>query len=338
MFIGFAIFFDLSLYYTDIYYTTKDGWYNLLQATTMSVTDVAEHRKKVIKVPKILFHCKNDNILNNIDTYHYEAIIVDYGDICSHCVINIQNISGNSNIDDGLYFAFDLERKFNGDNPFSGGGYKGTRIHLNCVPIENQVWDCSFMGRIIPFVQVTSAEVSDNQEDGVDQRMINGDTLCLPFIKVYGTNQYDLNQDSVIDIEFHFTNLKEFKDDSVLTNSDLTIYSFSNFIFFTNGMPIPALYGDTIKFNGIITEDWDKFKPGKYLLRYLHKTTTWDETYWEFGETGYLKLLIRSNNQIHSAWIQFRVDLDSSCKCSVTILDSYFNPLPKQTSIVGIKQ
>ena len=117
----------------------------------------------------------------------------------------------------------------------------------------------------------------------------------------------------------------------------MSINSFGNLIFFTDGKPVTALRGDTIKYDGILSGDWDNFRPGTYLLRYWHRTATWDETYWKFGETGYLKLLISSDNLYHTAWIQFSVDLDSSCKCSVTVLDSYFNPLPNQNCIVGLK-
>ncbi len=287
----------------------------------------------ILALLAVLSCSKTDEIKN----YAFEATIVGQGDNTDYYVLNITNISGDPRILDGVYFASEINNKFKGDNPFTGDGYEGTRIKLNCSLIEDQTFKCEFMGQAIPFVQVSSAIVDDNQEENIDQRMINNDTKCLPFRKVYGTNQFDINQDDTIDFDFMFWNRKATKNDSVWTYSDLSINSFSNLIFFTETNSVQAMVGDTIKFNGIVTENWSKYGAGTYLLRYFHSSSNWDESYWKLGETGYLKLLIKINNQYHTAWMQIRVDLDSFCKCSVTIVDSYYNPMPNQNSIVGYK-
>jgi hypothetical protein len=289
----------------------------------------------VISIIVILSCNKSDDF----EKFDYEATIVGLGDNCFYYVLNVKNISGDSRLSDGVFFAMNLDRAFIDENPFRGAGYVGTRIKFNCTLLEDLGNDCYFMGQSIPFVKISSAIINENQNEGIDQRKINNANACLPFREVYGTNKYDINQDSSLDLEFLFLNRKILNEDSTRTYTDLSIHSYDNLIHFLDGKPMPADEGDTIKAEGPYDwNEWSKFRPGIYLLRYEHPTLMWDETYWKFGESGYLKMLLKIDDKFHSAWIKLRIDLDSTCKCSVMILDSYYNPIPNKNCIVGFKE
>ncbi len=284
----------------------------------------------------VLLSCSKSD---DIKTYDYEATIVGAGDDCSHIVLNVKNISGDSQIQDGVFFAMELSSSFTGHNPFSGVGYEGTRIKFNGSLLKNLKYDCGFMGMELPYIRVTKAVIAENQERGIDQRRINNDTVCLPYTEVFGTNQHDINQDDKTDIEFRFYQWDHQQTDSVKTYSHFGIRALPNLLSYTGNEVIPSFKGDTIQFDGTLKPEWDYgFDAGKYLLRYNHNSKSWEETQWKFGEAVYLKLLLDIEEQYHTAWIHFRIDLEPGCRCSVTVLDSYYNPNPNESCVTGYKE
>jgi hypothetical protein len=268
-----------------------------------------------------LVSCKKDKE----PSYKYEGTIVGMS-TCGYttCILNVKNISGGPGIA-GLVFATDYLYNFVGDNPFFSNGYEGKRILFNCSNLQVSA-ECSFMGQNLPFVKITSAIISENQDEDIDQRRINYSGKCLPFKKIFSEDKFDIDQDGNTDLKFYFMNMSDY--------SDLRIYPYDILIYSTDGKPVPSNIGDTIRSEGPYLEEWRR---GISLLSYDHITGFWDDSYWRFGETGYLQVLKRKNNEFHSAWIQFKIELDSTCKCSVVMLDTYCNPIPRQNSLVGYK-
>lgn len=306
------------------------------QKRTAFIASLSKIRKmKQFKI-LILFSIIISSCEKKQESFAYKATVVGMDDCAIYHILNLHKLNQNAELADGIYCVYDLRSKFVGELPSFNYGYEGLRIEVTSSGLSNSKSFCNFMGKKLPIVNISKAKIDDNQEENIDQRKINNSNICLPYRKVHGTTEYDIDGDSAFDISFNFMNWISSKEDSVFTFSDLTMWTRGNFTNYENGNYSIKQIGDTIKSAGPITGDWDRGFAGTYLVKYHHNNATWDESILKFGKSVYLIFQIQKEDQFHTAWVELLID-NYDCKCVVSILDSYYNPIPSTPSIVGEK-
>jgi len=285
----------------------------------------------IIMILVILGSCEK-----NQDYYTYEATVVGMDECSDSYILNIHKLDENAQLNDGIYSVYGLRDKFTDEIPSFDYGYEGLRIRVRCSGLSNTESLCNFMGNKLPVIDITSAKIADNQNEGIDQRKINNSDICLPYRNVYGETDYDINGDSITDISFDFLNFRSLNQDSTFTYSNLVMQTHGNLSNYENGNYSIKQYGDTIKGVGPITGDWDRGFAGTFLVQYRHDNAIWNESILKFGESCYLTFQIQREDKFHSAWIKLLIE-NHDCMCVVSILDSYYNPEPGTFSIVGVE-
>lgn len=100
----------------------------------------------------ILTSCEKDNKANDSDDFIFEATVIGKGLDCGEpYVISLTNRDSNSNIENGTYYADQLDSEFK---------VSGLEIYLNCrQPNDTELYPCTMMGPTYPHLIVTDCKL-----------------------------------------------------------------------------------------------------------------------------------------------------------------------------------
>ncbi len=101
-----------------------------------------------------LTSCEKDNESINSDDFVFEATVIGKGVDCGDTyVIILTNRGSNSDIEDGMYYADQLDSDFK---------VSGLEIYLNCrEPNDTELYACTMMGPTYPHVIVTDCKTKE---------------------------------------------------------------------------------------------------------------------------------------------------------------------------------
>ena len=99
----------------------------------------------------ILINCESDINTNFNDDFQYKATVINKGIDCGETwIIELKNINGNSEIEDGTYYADNL-----------GVDYKesGLKVYLSCrEPNNDELYPCTTLGPSYPHLIVIKSK------------------------------------------------------------------------------------------------------------------------------------------------------------------------------------
>ncbi|MFW5700669.1 MAG: hypothetical protein ACOCWM_03180 [Cyclobacteriaceae bacterium] len=98
-----------------------------------------------------LTSCEKDNESNDSNKFLFKATVIGKGLDCGETfVISLTNIGSNSDIEDGMYYADQLDSEFK---------VSGLEIYLNCrEPNDSEIYACTMMGPTYSHVIVTGVK------------------------------------------------------------------------------------------------------------------------------------------------------------------------------------
>lgn len=101
-----------------------------------------------------LVGCDTGNETDEIDSFQFEAKVISKGLDCGETfIISLQSRDEDSNIEDGTYYADNLDSDFK---------VSGLKILLNCrEPNNDELYACTMMGPTYPHVIVIDCKIID---------------------------------------------------------------------------------------------------------------------------------------------------------------------------------
>ncbi len=101
-----------------------------------------------------LISCEKDNNSKDIDSFQFEATVINKGMDCGETfIISLKSIDTDSNIEDGTYYADNLKSDFK---------VPGLKIYLNCrEPNNDELYPCTTVGITYPHVIVVNSKIYD---------------------------------------------------------------------------------------------------------------------------------------------------------------------------------
>lgn len=99
--------------------------------------------------------CEKDEDKVASENFKFEATVLNRGSDCGEIfIISLKNIETGSDIDDGIYYADNLDSEYK---------VQGLKIYLNCrEPKDDEIYACTHMGPTYPHVFVTRNKKAEN--------------------------------------------------------------------------------------------------------------------------------------------------------------------------------